>query len=204
MIYTGPNPDKYRDYNIDKVYPEIIEAMSLESKRLYKVVDDMVLYTGQKADKIATAQTLAQQLERFVDRPEKITLEFSPTFKDNITALGTAILNMSETKLDVDYLVVTGKNAKPEKDSANGFDKAVHELRSFAASFYVDYDAVGDVYDKDSDDVVSVWVLVGRGLPMEFVRDSYLYFLVKDESRVFIQEKIDGFMKEVMKNSKRK
>lgn len=162
LIYTGPNPDKYRDYNVDKVYPEIIEAMSLESKRLYKVVDDMVLYTGQKADKIATAQTLAQQLERFVDRPEKITLEFSPTFKDNITALGTATLNMSETKLDVDYLVVTGKNAKPEKDSANGFGKAVHELRSFAASFYVDYDAVGDVYDEDSDDVVSVWVLTGR------------------------------------------
>ncbi len=162
LIYTGPNPDKYRDYNIDKVYPEIVDAMSLESKRLYKVVDDMVLYTGQKADKIATAQTLAQQLERFVDRPEKITLEFSPTFKDNITALGTAILNMSETKLDVDYLVVTGKGAKPEKDTANGFDKAVHELRSFAASFYVDYDAVGDVYDKNSDDVVSVWVLTGR------------------------------------------
>ena len=115
LIYTGPNPDKYRDYNIDKVYPEIVDAMSLESKRLYKVVDDMVLYTGQKADKIATAQTLAQQLERFVDRPEKITLEFSPTFKDNITALGTAILNMSETKLDVDYLVVTGKGANPKR-----------------------------------------------------------------------------------------
>lgn len=161
LIYTGPNPDKYRDYNIDKTYPEIIEAMSLESKRLYKIVDDTVQYTGQKADKIATAQTLAQQLERFVERPDKITVEFT-TFKDNITALGTATLNMSETKLDVDYLVVTGQNASPEKDTANILESAAHELRSFVASFTVDYNSVGDVYDEDSEDVVKVWILTGR------------------------------------------
>ncbi len=161
LIYTGAQPDKYRDYNIDRVYPEIIEAMSLESKRLYKAVDDTVLYTGQKADKIATAQTLAQQLERFVERPDRITIEFI-SFKDNITALGTAILNMSETKLDIDYLVITGRDAQPEKDRANGWDRAVHEVRSFTASFTVDYDAVGDVYDADSEDVIHVWVLTGR------------------------------------------
>ena len=51
--------------------------MDLESKRLYKIVDEMVAYTEQKADKIATAQTLAQQLERFVEKPNKITEEFT-------------------------------------------------------------------------------------------------------------------------------
>ena len=162
LVFTGATPDKYRDYNLHQVYPEVIEAMSLESKRLYKIVDDMVLLTGQKADKIATAQTLAQQLERFVDKPEKITLEFT-TFKDNITALGTAVLGMSETKLDVDYLVVSGEDAKVEKDKAGAFAKAWHEIKSFGASFVVDYDAVGDVYDeKESGDVVKVWVLTGR------------------------------------------
>lgn len=162
LVYTGATPDKYRDYNLQQVYPEIIEAMSLESKRLYKIVDDMVAYTGQKADKIATAQTLAQQLERFVKNPEKITVEFT-TFKDNITALGTAVLNLSETKLDVDYLVVSGLEAKVEKDSAGVFATVWHELKSFGASFVVDYDAVGDVYDEQEEDaVVKVWVLTGR------------------------------------------
>lgn len=60
LIYTGVQPDKYRDYNIQQVYPEVIEAMDLESKRLYKIVDEMVAYSGQKADNIATAQTVAQ------------------------------------------------------------------------------------------------------------------------------------------------
>ena len=160
LIYTGANPDQYRDYNIHQVYPEIIDAMSLESKRLYKIVDDMVAYSGQKADRIATAQTLAQQLERFVEQPNKITVEFT-TFKDNITALGTALLSMSETKLDIDYLVVSGTEGKVEKDKANFLTQALHEIKSFGASFIVDYDAVGDVY-ADSDEVVKVWVLTGR------------------------------------------
>lgn len=160
LVYTGAAPDKYRDYNIDQVYPEVVEALSLEAKRLYKIVDEVVAYTGQKADKIASAQTLAQQLERFADNPDKITLEFT-TFKDNITALGTAIQSMNEIKLDIDYLVVYGEDATLKKDSTNFIQKAWHEIKSFVASYIVDYDAVGDVYG-DEDEAITVWVLTGR------------------------------------------
>lgn len=160
LVYTGATPDQYRDYKIDQVYPEIMEAMSLESKRLYKIVDEVVETTGQKADKIASAQTLAQQLERFCEKPEKITLEFT-TFKENISALGSAILSMSETKLDIDYIAVYGENAKLDKDNSNFFKKAAHEVKSFFASFFIDYDAVGDVY-ADESNTVKVWVLTGR------------------------------------------
>ncbi|MCQ2493852.1 MAG: extracellular solute-binding protein, partial [Lachnospiraceae bacterium] len=162
LVFTGATPDQYRDYKLDVYYPEIIEAMDIESKRLYKLVDDTVAYSGQKADSIATAQTLAQQLERFVKRPQKITLEFT-TFKDNITSLGTASLNMSETKLDIDYIVVSGTDVKVKKDKSNVFKAFWHELKSFFASFVVDYNSVGDVYDgKDAGEAITVWVLTGR------------------------------------------
>lgn len=161
LVYTGATPDRYRDYHIDTNYPEVMAAMDLERMRLYKVVDDVVAYSGQKADKIATAQTIAQQLDRFMERPGKITTEFT-TFKDNITALGTAILNMSESKLDIDYIVVSGTQTQPEKDTSNFFQKVAHEVRSFVASFIVDYDAVGDVYEEGGDDVIKVWILTGR------------------------------------------
>lgn len=162
LVYTGANPDAYRDYHIETTYPEIMEAMDLESKRLFKIVDDMVAYSGQKADQIATAQTVAQQLERFCEKPNRITTEFV-SFKDNITALGTASLNMSETKLDIDYLQITGTNAEPQRDKANFFMKLWHELKSFFASFFVDYNSVGDVYEEGSEEkIVEVWVLTGR------------------------------------------
>ena len=162
LVYTGANPDQYRDYRIDTTYPEIMEAMDLESKRLYKIVDEMVELSGQKADNIASAQTVAQQLERFGKKPQKITTEFV-TFKDNITALGTAALRMSDTQLDIDYLVISGTNVKPEKKQANIFTKFWHETKSFFASFFVDYNSVGDVYEEGSgEEIVKVWVLTGR------------------------------------------
>ncbi len=162
LVYTGANPDQYRDYRIDTTYPEIMEAMDLESRRLYKIVDEMVELSGQKADNIASAQTVAQQLERFGKKPQKITTEFV-TFKDNITALGTAALRMSDTQLDIDYLVISGTNVKPEKKQANVFSKLWHETKSFFASFFVDYNSVGDVYEEGSgEQIVKVWVLTGR------------------------------------------
>lgn len=161
LVYTGVNPDKYRDYKIESNYPEIIEAMKMEEMRLYKIVDDMTEFSGQKSDQIASAQTVAQQLERFCKRPQKITTEFT-TFKDNVTALGTAQLQMSETKLDIDYIVVSGSNAEVKKDKSNFFNKSWHEIKSFVASFFVDYNAIGDVYDSDDEEVIKVWILTGR------------------------------------------
>lgn len=161
LVYTGANPDQYRDYYINRVYPEIMDAMDLEAKRLYKLIDDTVAYSGQKADNIASAQTVAQQLERFCEKPNKITLEFI-NFKDNITALGTAALNMSDTKLDIDFITVSGTDAKVKVKKSNFLTQTWHELKSFGASFIVDYNAVGDVYDENSEDIVKVWITTGR------------------------------------------
>ncbi len=162
LVFTGANPDQYRDYRIQDNYPEIMEAMELEYRRLYRIVDEYVEYTGQKAVNIASAQTVAQQLERFCEKPGKITHEFV-TFKDNITALGTAMLNMSDTKMDIDYIVVSGTGTNPPVEKAHFWSKALHEVKSFVASFIVDYNSVGNVYtDSDRSNTIKVWVTTGR------------------------------------------
>lgn len=161
LVLTGVSPDRFRDYRLDQVYPEVIEAMSLESKRLYKLVDDTVLLTGQKNDRVAVAQTLAVQLEQFIDRPERITQSFA-NFKDNITSLGTAMQNMAESKLDIDQIIITGEKAKPSMQKANIFTSFIHEIRACIASYFVDYNSLGDVYDENADDVIEVWLVTGR------------------------------------------
>ena len=161
LVLTGVTPDRFRDYNLAKVYPEVIEAMDLESKRLYKLVDDTVIMTGQKNDRVAVAQTLAVQLEQFVERNERITQSFS-NFKDNITSLGTAMQSMAESKLDVDTIIISGENAKVKKVSDNIFTRLVHEVRACVASYFVDYNSLGDVYDEKADDVIEVWLVAGR------------------------------------------
>ena len=160
LVLTGVNPDRFRDYNLAKVYPEAIEAMDLESKRLYKIVDDIVATTGEKSDRAAVAQTLAVQLEQFVENNERITESFA-NFKDNITSLGTAMQNMSESKLDVDLILVTGENAPIPEVHESFFQRAAHEVRSCVSSFFVDYNSLGNKYD-DGDDVLEVWITTGR------------------------------------------
>ena len=160
LVLTGINPDRFRDYNLARIYPEVIEAMDLESKRLYKIVDDMVAITGEKSDRAATAQTLANQLELFVQHNERITESFA-NFKDNITSLGTAMQNMSESKLDVDLIMVTGENVKVPAVHENIFQSIGHEIRSCASSYFVDYNSLGDKYE-DTDDVIEIWITTGR------------------------------------------
>ena len=43
--------------------------------------------------------------------------------------------------------------------------------------------------------------LIGRGLPMEFVKDSYIYYLVKEDQKTFIQDKMNQIMTKLLKGA---
>lgn len=163
LVLTGVNPDPFRDYNIHQVYPSVIDDMDLESKRLYAIVDQAVALTGQKSDKIAAAQTLATQLETFVKDPYRITSSFV-NFKDNITALGTAMQAMAEVKLDIDTIYLFGEQASLEEQSPGLLSGLGHEIGATFASYTVDYDALGDVYTGD--EALQVWIMTGRDQSM--------------------------------------
>ena len=161
LVLTGTYPDQFRDYEIDKVYPEQVEAMNVESKRLYKLVDDYIRIAGGKSENIAMAEKIAVQLEQFYARPEKITKTFS-NFKDNITALGTSMLAMTESKLDIDYLVIQAAGDKIKPKKSNFFKNAKHEIVSFFTSFFVDSTNLGNVYDKDDEGhLIQAWIVTG-------------------------------------------
>ncbi|MBQ8555485.1 MAG: extracellular solute-binding protein [Clostridia bacterium] len=161
LVLTGVTPDQYRDYHLEQVYPEVIQAMDLESRLLYKLVDDSVAVTGQKSDRVAAAQTLAVQLETFVDDPAEITQAFT-NFKDNITSLGTAMQNLRQVKLDIDQITITADGVSVAAQSESFISKAIHEIVSCVASYTVDYNALGNVYEGDEDSVLEVWILTGR------------------------------------------
>jgi len=160
LVLTGPEPDIYRDYRVDVVYPEVIQAMELESRILYKLVDDLTNYSGERSAQAAVALTLARQLEFFVRRPDRIPRTLV-NFKTNISSLGDSLLALSQSQLDIDYIVVSAADAKLPSINENFFVAASHEIRSFFASFFVDYNNLGDFHRKSAD-VVNVWILAGR------------------------------------------
>ncbi|MDR0556951.1 MAG: extracellular solute-binding protein [Treponema sp.] len=159
LVLTGPEPDPYRDYRVDYVYPDVIAAMAKESKILYKLVDDLTAYSGERGSQAASALTLARQLELFVKKPHKIP-QMLINFKGNISGLGDSLNSLGQSQLDIDYLVVSAKDGKLPVVHENFFVTAAHELRSFFVSFFVDYNNLGDVHRGE--DVVDVWMLSGR------------------------------------------
>jgi len=160
LVLTGPEPDIYRDYRVDVVYPEVIEAMELESKILYKLVDDLTRYSGERSAQAASTLTLARQLELFIRRPDKIPRTLV-NFKGNISSLGDSLLALSSSQLDVDYIMISSEDAVLPIINESFFVAASHEIRSFIVSFFVDYNNIGDVHRGETD-VVEVWMLTGR------------------------------------------
>jgi ABC-type glycerol-3-phosphate transport system substrate-binding protein len=159
MVLTGAEPDIYRDYLIDMVYPDVITAMELESRILYRLVDTLTAYSGERNAQTALILTLARQLEFFVSRPDKIPSGLV-NFKQNISGLGDTLLTLTQSQLDIDYILVSAGGAKIPPVRENFFVNAGHEIRSFFASFFVDYNNLGDVYKGA--DIVNVWILTGR------------------------------------------
>jgi ABC-type glycerol-3-phosphate transport system substrate-binding protein len=160
LILTGADPDPLRDYELEYVYPDVIAAMALESKILYNLVDDITAYTGERNAQSAVALTLAGQLERFSVQPEKIP-SLLGSFKGNVSALGDSLNTLAESQLDIDYIVFSTADARLPAIHDNFLVGIIHEIRSFAASFFVDYSSLGDVYTEKAD-VVNVWMINGR------------------------------------------
>lgn len=160
LVYTGAEPDKFRDYKIDEVYPEVIKGMDVECKRLYRIVDQLVEYSGERGSQVASILTVANQLEKFVKKPDKIPKSLS-NFKENISSIGTGINSLSEAPLDVDYIEVAPASVAVHECKESFLQSAMHEIRVFIASFVVDYTALGNIYDNNSD-LIDCWILSGR------------------------------------------
>jgi ABC-type glycerol-3-phosphate transport system substrate-binding protein len=159
LVLTGPEPDQYRDYRVDVVYPEVITAMAAENKILYKLVDDLTAYSEERSPQAAAVLTLARQLELFTRRPDRIP-RMLVNFKGNISALGDSLMALAQSQLDVDYLLISAADAKLPVIQETFITRAAHEIGSFVASFFVDYNSLGDVYKGG--DVIEVWMLSGR------------------------------------------
>ena len=69
--------------------------------------------------------------------------------------------SLTQSQLDIDYVMVKNEAAQWPQDSSNVFMKLWHEVVSFVTSFTTDYDTLGNVYD-DNTEVLEVWILTGR------------------------------------------
>ncbi len=159
LVLTGAKPDQYRDYRIDVRYPEVMVAIEEEIKTLDNIVADLEEFTGQRGADIAVAVNISKRLQRYIKNPDSIPRGMEG-FKQDISSLGTAMLNLSNSQLDVDYVYINADGAKLPNVEESFVGRVAHEIRSFAASFFEDYSTLGSVYEDGK--VIEVWLLSGR------------------------------------------
>ena len=88
-----------------------------------------------------------------------------------------------ESKAQLEYDILS-KFHCPNKATPRVFEESMKRPAFISNEQIGEYIEMGYVNFK----------IVGRGLPLDFVKDSYLYFLVKDEEREFIREKINALL----------
>lgn len=159
VMITGVKPDVYRDYEIDKSVPGLIEQFQKLSAQMKEEANRLDEMSGQGSAGSRTLKLLALQLNGFIDRPDQIPKRLE-NYKTNITALADWMLSAMKQPLELDYLYIAGKDNERPKAEAGFFAQSVHEIRAFAGSFLQNYDSMEG--SEEAERSIQVWTGLGR------------------------------------------
>ena len=152
---TGQAPSRFIDYEIDKKVPEFRTNMKAESERLVRIVDEIVAITGEKGENTALLQKMAIEAEGLAAKPESVIEELAQ-LKNNISAVGTWIVQVSAMPLELDSFALFGENGKLPGSKENPFIGAANGTLRFFASFFIDNNSVGE--SEGAGEPITVWV----------------------------------------------
>lgn len=132
---TGQVPSQFIDYEIAKKVPNFVESMQTESDRLFNLVDRMVEITGEKGENTAMLEKMAIQAQELAKNPEDIVEQLSQ-LKNNISALGTWIVNISTMPLEMDSLILSADTASLPKPTEGALEGFIAECQRFFSTFF--------------------------------------------------------------------
>ncbi|MGO4371389.1 extracellular solute-binding protein, partial [Paenibacillus sp. MCAF20] len=115
LMITGTKPDEFRDYQLDKKIPDLLEVFSAESDRLKRISKQLVTLSGQSSDQEALLKTMALQLDEMIDKPESVSKRLS-AYKTNTGGLGTWVQQARQQPLEFDAIYIASPDKKfPKK-----------------------------------------------------------------------------------------
>ena len=156
IVLTSPNPDPYRDYDVEKKLPEVVEEMDKQAKVLENVIDYLIYKNGGRGSDIVELENMQRQLEDFVKEPESIPGLLS-SLSENISAVGTWISEKKEQPLEIDWIEWSPVSEKPSETKTSLWGKLAFSVSQFWSAYTADYKTA------NSEKSIDVWVgSVGR------------------------------------------
>lgn len=158
LMITGPNPDKYTDYNVDRAIPELVgdfEMISDELKTIKNNIESLAKSSGSEAAGIERMYVI---LDKCVESPKKIP-KYLTQLKDNVAAISSWMRDYKDQPLEVDYIEIASYDREFSSTDEKFFESLSFGAKSFVASFFEDYSMISE---ETGDEVLDVWINLGR------------------------------------------
>lgn len=162
IMVTTTEPDIYRDYELERKIPDLEEMLNSIYDDM-KAVEQEIIDLNGSLGSATIITTMLKQLEDFIKEPYAIPERLS-TFKDNISTLGSWMLDLRDMPVQFDKVIFTGASVEPSEQTANFWESFSHEVRAFWSSFVDDYTSVGGAGEEGRS--LTVWVGTGRDQAM--------------------------------------
>ncbi len=159
---TGVAPDVYRDYQIEAILPGL-EAELIDARdQIEDVIIRLREVAGKNSDKETVLRTMRDQLTQLIKDQEDFIKVIS-SYKINVRACGNWITQVIQQPLAIDRIDIYSPDVEVEYDNASFWSRLVYEIKRLFYSFIIDYNMIGNVADKDSENVtLTLWIGTGR------------------------------------------
>lgn len=154
---TGPTPDEWNDYMVDKIIPTLIPDFEVIASQLRAEKAYIEELTGTEGSEAIALEKLALVLDRCIDKPDEIPTLLS-SIKDNITAVSSWMREYREQPLELDLIEIQSKGEKFTSVKKNIFKSLSYNTKAFIGSFFEDYNSISTA----GDDALNVWIALGR------------------------------------------
>ncbi|TVP86133.1 MAG: extracellular solute-binding protein [Acholeplasmataceae bacterium] len=161
LIYTGPEPDPFRDYQLHERIDDLSGRLMAERDNLSDVRERIIAISGTTSEKTGILDTVLLQLDFFLRRPRELHRNLN-TYNGNISSLGTLVILLSTQPLEIDYFLFHDTAEQLPASRAGFFHRFWFNFMSFAASFFIDYSSIGKTSVSDDDESIEVWISIGR------------------------------------------
>lgn len=157
----GVAPDKYRDYQIETTLPELKAEMIAVRDQLTEVITELREVSGGSSDKETVLITMRDQLDDLIKDGEYF-VRVIDAFKVNVRACGNWVTQVIAQPLALDCINVYSPDITVEYENTSFFDKLIFEVKRLIASFFVDYNQIGNVSEKKDETTITLWIGSGR------------------------------------------
>ncbi|MCL1881014.1 MAG: extracellular solute-binding protein [Oscillospiraceae bacterium] len=168
LMITGPDPDDFNPYHVDRQIPELLDEFQRIADVLRSEQEHLERLT-RGGSEAAMLETMAVILDRCIANPDRIPQRLQ-SLRDNISSLSAWTRQAGRQPLQLDYIEIATVHEDFSNANPGFWRQLVFLWRGFIGSFFEDFTRLGDVEGED----INVWVGLGRdqALTLKHLVDS--------------------------------